>query len=170
VNLSIVVLISSWKTLVPQRDSIHEIIKQALIRDGWEITDDPYVIDYGERFLFVDLGATELSPWRQTKGQIIGAQFQGKRIAVEIKEFRGKSVIADLEQAVGQYVLYDLLLKRIDPEREIYMAVTDDIYLGIFSEPVGEVVISGLPLRLLIVHSEEAEVIQWIPGKPTATL
>ncbi|RLB99978.1 MAG: fatty-acid synthase, partial [Deltaproteobacteria bacterium] len=27
--------------------------------DGWEITDDPYVISYGERFLFVDLGAAE---------------------------------------------------------------------------------------------------------------
>jgi hypothetical protein len=37
-----------------QRDSIHSAVKQALVKDGWEITDDPYVITYGERFLFVD--------------------------------------------------------------------------------------------------------------------
>jgi len=42
---------------MPQKDSIHNPVKQALVKDGWEITDDPYVIAYGERFLFVDLGA-----------------------------------------------------------------------------------------------------------------
>jgi hypothetical protein len=42
---------------MPARDSIHNV-KQALIKDGWQITDDPYVISYGERFLFVDLAAT----------------------------------------------------------------------------------------------------------------
>ena len=124
------------------------------------------MIDYGERFLFIDLGETEpTSP----PGQIIGAQSGGKRIAVEIKDFRGKSVIADLEQAIGQYVLYGLLLNRIDPAREIYLAVTDDVYRGIFSEPTGEVVITDLPLRLIVVHAENEEGVQWIPKRPTAT-
>ena len=44
---------------MPQRDATHDLIKQAIIQDGWTITDDPYVISYGERFLFVDLGATQ---------------------------------------------------------------------------------------------------------------
>lgn len=42
---------------MPQRDTIHNVIKQALIKDGWEIMDDPYVSSYGERFLFIDLAA-----------------------------------------------------------------------------------------------------------------
>ena len=42
-----------------QRDSIHDAVKQALVKDGWDITDDPYVIAFGERFLFVDLGAED---------------------------------------------------------------------------------------------------------------
>ncbi|HEY9651813.1 MAG TPA: element excision factor XisH family protein, partial [Coleofasciculaceae cyanobacterium] len=42
---------------MPQRDAIHNVIRQALIKEGWEITDDPYVISYGERFLFIDLAA-----------------------------------------------------------------------------------------------------------------
>ena len=132
---------------MPQKDSIHDIVKQALMKDGWEITDDPYVISYGERFLFVDLGASavESSP---REGQVIGAQREGQRIAVEIKDFRGKSVMADLEQAIGQYILYQLLLHKVDPGREIYLAVTDITFDETFSEPIGEMVINDLPLNL----------------------
>ena len=43
---------------MPARDSIHEAVKEAVIKDGWEVTDDPYVISYGDRFLFVDLAAS----------------------------------------------------------------------------------------------------------------
>jgi len=43
---------------MPPRDAIHDLVKQALIQDGWEITNDPY-ISYGERFLFIDLGAVK---------------------------------------------------------------------------------------------------------------
>jgi len=95
---------------MPQRDSIHSIVKQSLINDGWEITDDPYVISYGERFLFVDLGASGITD--RGKGQFIVAKRQGKKIAVEIKELRGKSIIKELEQAIGQYVLYKLLINK----------------------------------------------------------
>jgi hypothetical protein len=86
---------------MPQRDIVHYIVKQALINDGWEITDDPYVISYGERFLFIDLGAVGLHVLDQIEGQFIGAQREDSRIAIEIKEFRGKSVMVDLEQAIG---------------------------------------------------------------------
>jgi hypothetical protein len=102
-----------------QRDTIHDAVKQALVRDGWEITDDPYVITYGERFLFVDLGAEETQTAEEIIGNFIGAERAGLRIAVEIKELKGQSVIVELEQAIGQYVLYRLLLNRIEPERSV---------------------------------------------------
>jgi hypothetical protein len=148
---------------VPQRDTIHDVVKQALIQEGWDITDDPYVISFGERFLFVDLGASATQPFEQPGGRILGAQREDRRIAVEIKEFRGRSAIADLEQALGQYVLYKLLLHKVDPVRELYLAVTDVMYDEFFSEPIGELVVNELPLQLLIVASEKAEVLQWIP-------
>ncbi len=148
---------------MPQRDTIHPIIKRALLKDGWQITDDPYIISYGERFLFVDLGAMAANVVEPNIGQFIGAERQGKRIAVEIKEFQGKSAIGDLEQAIGQYALYRLLLQQIDPERDLYLAITDITYQGIFSEPIGELVIAGLPLCLLVVNMLKIEVQQWIP-------
>ena len=148
---------------MPQRDVIHQIVKQALIRDGWEITDDPFVISFGERFLFIDLGATAISPDEHIESGWIGAQRGEQRIAIEIKEFRGKSVISDLEQAIGQYMLYRLLLNRIEPERSLYLEITEAMFDDSFREPIGDVVIHDLPLQLLVVDREKQEVRQWIP-------
>jgi hypothetical protein len=154
---------------MPQRDAIHNIIRQALIKEGWEITDDPYVISYGERFLFIDLAA-RLDVLNGIAGRFIGARRDSSRIAVEIKEFRGNSAIADLEQAIGQYVLYRLLLEQVDPDRELYLTVTDKTFEGIFSEPIGELVIRQLPMKLLIVDVEAVEVKRWIPPRESGTL
>ena len=150
---------------MPQRDIIHNLVKQAIIKEGWEITDDPYVISYGERFLFVDLGARESNPFKLNQGHLIGAKRESSCIAIEIKDFRGKSAISNLEQAIGQYVLYQILLNKVEPEREIYLAITDIIHEDIFSEPIGKVVISDLPLKLLVVDVERIEVKQWIPPR-----
>jgi hypothetical protein len=139
---------------MPLRDAIHDPVKTALQREGWTITDDPYVISYGERFLFVDLGIT---------GRVIGAERGDYRLAIEIKELRGKSPIAELEQAIGQYMLYRLLLVQVDPTRRLYLAVSHAVYDEIFREPIGELVIRDLPLNLLVVDVENTEVKQWIP-------
>jgi hypothetical protein len=147
---------------MPQRDTLHHLVIQALTNSGWEITDDPYIISYGKRNLFVDFGAIEAPTHGETKGIIIGAQQEDRRIAVEVKEFRGKSPMADLEQAIGQYVLYRLLLNKIEPKRELYLAVIDVVYEQVFSTPIGEVVINDLPLRLIVVDSKTVEVKEWI--------
>lgn len=153
-----------------QKDAIHDAVKRALIKDGWEITDDPYVIAYGERFLFVDLGAEETKTSEGITGNFIGAERADVRIAVEIKELRGQSVIVELEQAIGQYVLYRLLLNRIEPERSVFLAIPDKVYRELFTEPVGELVISDLPLQLLVIDVEQVEVKKWIPIRPTEKL
>jgi hypothetical protein len=137
------------------RDQIHSPVKSALLKTDWLVTDDPYVISYGERFLFVDLGA---------ESQFIGAEKENCRIAIEIKELRGRSVIAELEQAIGQYVLYQLLLTQVDPDRKLYLAITTQTYENLFQEPIGQLVMQDLPLRLLVVDIGAQEVRQWIPN------
>lgn len=137
-------------------------MRQALIREGWDITDDPYVISFGERFLFIDLAAKSRVA-SETFGGFIGARRGDSRIAVEIKDFKGRSAICDLEQAIGQYVLYRLLLKRIDSGRELYLAVPTTTFNEIFCEPIGELVLRELPLKLIVVDTRNVEVKQWIP-------
>ncbi len=76
---------------MPRKDTFHEVMKNALIKDGWNITHDPYTLEFNRETLYVDLGAEAT----------IGAEKAGRKIAIEIKSFLGKSGIADLYQALG---------------------------------------------------------------------
>jgi len=90
---------------MPALDIYHDQVKNALIKDGWTITDDPLTIRFGRKVLYVDLAAQRL----------LAAERAGSRIAVEIKSFVGRSDVLDLEQALGQFVLYAEVLAETDP-------------------------------------------------------
>ena len=95
---------------MPRHDIYHDVVKNALVKDGWRITHDPLILPYGGRNLYVDIGAE--AP--------IGAEKEGHRIAVEVKSFLGSSEIMELERALGQYMLYRFLLTRQEPERVLF--------------------------------------------------
>ena len=40
---------------MPAKDVYHDAVKNALIKDGWTITADPYKIKYKDAELFADL-------------------------------------------------------------------------------------------------------------------
>jgi hypothetical protein len=42
---------------MPARDEIHDAVKNALIKDGWTITHDPYPLPFDDRDVYADLGA-----------------------------------------------------------------------------------------------------------------
>jgi hypothetical protein len=77
---------------MPAKDLYHDTVKRALIKDGWTITHDPYTLSFGQRNVFVDLGAE----------QMLAAEKDAEKIAVEVKSFQGDSDIRDFEVAIGQ--------------------------------------------------------------------
>jgi len=50
---------------MPKLDIIHDAVRNALIKDGWVITYDPYIIQYRKTTLYADLGAEmeEIRQW-----------------------------------------------------------------------------------------------------------
>ncbi len=52
---------------MPRKDEIHEAVKNALVKDGWTITADPYVITYRRSqpllLLIVDTREHEVVKW-----------------------------------------------------------------------------------------------------------
>lgn len=92
---------------MPQHDLYHDTVKRALLKDGWTITDDPFIIEFKGVRLFADLGAEK--PFAAEKGE--------HKIVIEIKVFSGISLITELEKAIGQYSIYRTFLKRLSPER-----------------------------------------------------
>jgi hypothetical protein len=85
---------------MPAKDLLHNCVKNALIKDGWTITDDPFRLKYKGRKLYVDLGAE----------RILAAEKGNRKIAVEIKSFVGHSEMNDLENALGQFISYRAIL------------------------------------------------------------
>lgn len=113
--------------IMPAKDIYHETVKKALIKEGWIITHDPLKLQWGKKDLYVDLGAERL----------IAAEKENCKIAVEVKSFVGRSDIDDLEKALGQYVLYRDVLSKREPDRILYVAVHEDIFENLFTEPIG---------------------------------
>ena len=61
---------------------------------------------------------------------------------------------------------YKILLSQVDPERLLYLGISDQTYHEIFDEPLGKLVIEALPLNLIIIDVFKMEVKQWIPKRP----
>ncbi|MEG3838755.1 XisH family protein [Microcoleus sp. herbarium14] len=138
---------------MPARDTYHQTVKNALIKDGWTITHDPLRIRLARgRNLFVDLGAERM----------LAAERGAEKIAVEIKSFIGASDMKDLEQAAGQFVLYEGLLKRYYPEYLLFLAVTANIKHRVFEEEAGQSLIEYGIIRLVTFDPVEEAIEQWI--------
>jgi hypothetical protein len=137
---------------MPARNIYHDAVVAALVADGWTITDDPLYIGFGGRNFFVDLGAE----------QTLGAEKEGRRIAVEIQSFIGPSDVDNLEHALGQYLLYTTALTRREPDRRLYMAVHRSVANTLFKEEVGRAVVADWKVRLLVFDEVTQRVIEWI--------
>ena len=92
----------------------------------------------------------------------IAAQKDHRKIVVEIKVFVSPSPMTELERAVGQYGIYRTFLKRISPERELFLAIALDIYQDFFMRPAIQDIVADHQIRLLIFEPEREEVVSWI--------
>jgi hypothetical protein len=136
---------------MPQYDFYHDTVKNALIKDGWVITDDPFTIKFKGKTLFADLGAEKL----------FAAETSERKIVVEVKGFSSPSPMTELEKAVGQYNIYRTFLKRINPERKLYLAVDQNIYHNFFEEPAIQEIITDQRINLIVFNPITQEIIQW---------
>mgnify|MGYP001800218885 CR=1 FL=1 len=90
------------------KDIFHQQVKNALIKDGWIITDDPLTLRISEAIkVQIDL----------TDENAIAAERDTEKIAVEIKSFIAGSDISEFHTALGQYLNYVQALEKHEPER-----------------------------------------------------
>lgn len=95
------------------KDIYHSVVKEALEKDGWTITQDPFLltdkpmkIDYE-----IDLGAEKL----------LAAEKNNQKIAVEVKSFLKTSFLNEFHSIFGQYLVYQAGLLRLEPDRILYL-------------------------------------------------
>jgi len=138
---------------MPAKDIYHNHVKNALVKDGWTVTHDPLRLSWGSKDMYVDLGAERL----------LAAEKGKRQIAVEVKSFVGASEMDDLEKAIGQYAVYRAVLAEREPERELYLAVSEDILKDIFDEPLGKLLLRNNLAQVIGFNPKTEVIIRWIP-------
>ena len=137
---------------MPALDSIHKSVRNALINDGWNILDDPYVIEYETDRFYADLRAE----------QILTAQQADRIIVVEIKSFLNLSLMHDLEEAFGQYQIYRRILRKVAPDYHLYLAIRDVVYIKLKTRPTFQLLVEEDDLTLIVVDTTQEKIVEWI--------
>jgi hypothetical protein len=122
------------------------------MKDGWLITDDPYIIQYRRTMLYADLGVE----------RPIAAERNGQKLVVEVKSFIGASKIQDLKEALGQYDIYRYLLEETAPDRKLYIAISKVAYNTFFTQDVTQLILNRHQLPIIVVDLDTEEIMQWI--------
>ena len=112
---------------MPARDIYHNTVKNALIKDGWTMTDHWLRLQRGNNLLHIDLSGE----------QFLTAEKENRKIVAEVKSFVSQSNIADLQNALGQYTLYRNIIEETEPDRTLYLAVHEETFATIFEEALG---------------------------------
>jgi len=135
------------------KDIYHDVVKTALQKDGWNITDDPLILTFiPKRQLKIDLGAERL----------IGAEKENQYIAVEIKTFLVPSTLSEFHNALGQFLNYRLALKLKQPHRQLFLAIPKEVHQSFFTEEFTLLSVAEYNLQIMVFDVQREEVLQWI--------
>lgn len=136
---------------MPAKDLYHDAMKNALSKDGWMITRDPLTIEYEEIQVYADMAATKL----------FAAERNARKIAVEVKSFISPSPVPDLEVALGQYITYRSFLSLTDPERQVYLAIREEIFNSFFQFKAVQTIIEQNQILLIVIDTANEVIVRW---------
>lgn len=123
-------------------------------KEGWTITHDPIVIAFKDLRLKVDLGAE----------RYFAAEREGRKIAVEMKDFDRRALASELQKMIGQLLLYRWALEEYSPERDLYLAVSKAVYDEYIQneETAFHAIVARLSINLIFCDPAQEVILQWI--------
>ena len=133
------------------KDLFHDVMRRALEKDGWIITDDPLFLRFGGIEMYIDLGAE----------QILAAERGTEKIAVEIKSFLAPSTTVEFNAALGQFLKYQLALEQVQPDRLLYLAIPIDTYDSFFTLELPRLLIQRYQVHLIVYEPAEEVIVLW---------
>ncbi len=134
------------------KDAFHEIVKEALVKEGWLITDDPLtLLNRAEGGISTDLGAEK----------IIVAEKGLTKIAVEVKSFINPSMIHDFLRASGQYNGYNIVIRRKQIDRILYLAMPFYAYEKLIAYDFIQAIIEEGTIKIILFDHQEKIIIAW---------
>jgi XisH protein len=134
------------------KDRFHDVVKIALEKGGWRITADPYEISIDDVDFEIDLAAETL----------LAAELDNQKIAVEVKSFLSPSNVSEFHTALGQFLNYRDALEKIEPDRQLFLAVRELVYDGFFQRRFIISAIERYQLRLVIYDPLQEVITRWL--------
>ena len=134
------------------KDKFHAVVRIALEKEQWKITDDPLRLEVGGTKFEIDLGAE----------QLLSAERGQEKIAVEIKTFLSDSPLTDYHAALGQFLNYRLALEISDPTRILYLAIPIVPYEAFFNREFAQISIERYQIKLIVYDPIQEVIVQWI--------
>ncbi len=133
------------------KDFYHEVVREALESDGWRITHDPFPLNFGNIGYEVDLGAERL----------IAAEKNLEKIAVEVKSFVGPSDVNEFHRAMGQFNDYYVVLEEIEPDRLLFLAIPEEVWIGFFQEKAIQKAVARIGAKIIVYSPVEKTIKLW---------
>jgi hypothetical protein len=130
-----------------------------LEKDGWTITDDPFPLKYENLRLQADLGAE----------RTLAAEKAGQKIAVEVKDFDQDSPANELQKLIGQMQLYQGALDDQEPDRALFLAISEAVYDKRFQQPAYQRAVRQNAIKMFIFDEIKEVILQWIKPPDTQT-
>ncbi len=115
------------------------------------ITHDPYRMTEYDPEWEIDFGAEK----------IIAAERGVEKIAIEVKSFLEISFANEFHKVLGQYLNYFSALKRIDPDRQLFLAVPKDVFEEEFHRLGIANAVSDYSVKILVFDKSLKEAILW---------
>jgi hypothetical protein len=132
------------------RDKYHQPIKESLELAGWLVYENQR-LRFGAHNLNIDLIA-----------HLITADRGMEKIAVEVKDFSSFMPMGRVYEAIGQCLVYKGILQRADPERQLYMGISQAAARILFREMNIQIIVDDYGLRFLIVNIKERRIVEWL--------
>lgn len=134
------------------KDRFHDVVRTALEREGWKITADPYEINVDDVDFEIDLAAE----------QLLAAELEDRKIAVEVKSFISPSNVSEFHTALGQFLNYRDALDKVEPDRQLYLAVREPVYESFFQRRFIASAVERYQLRLAIYDVQQEVITRWL--------
>lgn len=143
---------------MPAQDLYHDLVKEALRKDGWRVTHNPFRLRVPRHLRQAAPG----SPEPGVEAFLLGAEQDERKIAVAVKSFVGIES-GMIEQAVETLAYSRALLCAMDLDRVLYLAVRRATYEAFYDGTVEPQLVSKLEAPLLVFEPRTGAIVAWLP-------
>ena len=138
---------------MPTQDLYHDVVRDALRKDGWRITHTALQLK----------AVAESSTGELWEGPWLVADKDERKVAVAVNSFVGRSSPADIIQTWRQLALSRPRLHAMDSDRVVYLAIRQATYSACFGETEGDLLLDKEHMQLIVFDPGSEVIVQWVP-------